>query len=37
MTLVCNLGRRHVQENTSVWYLFSFDVTGEEFNGVFPS
>lgn len=35
MTLIYNVGRRHVQENTSVSYLFSSDVTVEEFNGGF--
>lgn len=35
MTLVYNLGRRHVQKDTSVLCLFSFNVTGEEFNEVF--
>lgn len=29
MTLVYNLGRSHVQENTSVLFLFSFESTRE--------
>lgn len=37
MTLVYNFGTSHVQENTSVLYLFSFEPTCEEFNTFFLS